>query len=424
MRLRSRLKEGVWQLHSFRLLMSASMVSIFGSLITVTAFPFIAISELDAGPAQLALLSLAGIIPSALLGSVAGVWVDRLSARMVMISADLASAIALVAIPLAWWADRLSLAILIAVALVTSIARLCFRIADRSMLPRVVGRELVESANATLSGGSAIAEAGGFSVGGLLVQLLSGPLALLVDAISFLGSATLLWRLPVTAHVNMTDEALAHGHWREELGSALRYLRHSRTLAPLACALFLMATGVETVGTVYFLYVNKTLGFEPGVLGFVFAVGGIGSLIGASVSTRATARFGAGVALIGSLVALGVFTSAITLAQTAGLVALLIMVSQQLGDAFWLYYESTSASLRQLQTPEAMLGRINGAFENIEFVGLLLGAGLGALLGETIGLRVTIISGAGLICLAAVPLALSPVRKIRRLMPEAELAAT
>ena len=162
--MRARFQRGVWQLHSFRLLMSASMVSIFGSLITSTAFPFIAIAQLNAGPAELAVLSLAGIAPGAVLGSVAGIWIDRLSRRKVMIAADLVSAAALVSIPVAYWLDSLTLAQLLTVTFLTSVARLCFRVADRSFLPQVVGREHVEEANATLSGGSAIAEAGGFSL--------------------------------------------------------------------------------------------------------------------------------------------------------------------------------------------------------------------------------------------------------------------
>jgi predicted MFS family arabinose efflux permease len=414
--MRDRFQRGVWQLHSFRLLMSASMVSIFGSLITSTAFPFIAIHQLDAGPAELAVLSLAGIIPSIVLGSVAGIWIDRLSRRSVMIAADLLSAGALISIPIAYWQDALTLVHLFAVTFLTSIGRLCFRIADRSFLPQVVGREHVEEANATLSGGSAIAEAGGFSVGGLLVQILTGPVALIFDAISFVASAMLLRKIPDQPAPADPDDAVAAAdirHWRIELMDGLRYLRRSAMLSPLAISIFLMSLGMETIGTVYFLFVNQTLGFSAGALGFIFATGGLGSLLGAAFSTRATARFGAGPALIGSLALLGIGQGSITLATSTGLVALSISIGQQMTDAFWLYYEATSMSLRQVSAPDAMLGRINGAFESIEFVGLLLGAGLGALIGETIGLRATLITGSALLVIASLPLLLSPVRSTR-----------
>jgi MFS family permease len=410
-------ERGVWQLHSFRLLMSASMISIFGSLITATAFPFIAIAQLDSGPAELAVLSLAGIVPSALLGSVAGIWVDRLSRRNVMIAADLLSAIALVSIPIAYWIDALSLAQLLIVTFLTSVGRLLFRIADRSFLPQVVGREHVEDANAALSGGSAMAEAGGFSVGGLLVQLLTGPVALLFDAVSFIVSAVLLRKISDRPAAVESVDPIVVRHWRTELGDGLRYLRRSVMLSSLAISLFLMSLGMQTIGTVYFLYANQTLGFSPAALGFIFATGGIGSLIGAAFSTRATARFGAGPALIGSLVMLGLGQGSIVLASSVGLFALLVMLGQQLTDAFWLYYESTSMSLRQLNAPDAVLGRIIGAFESIEFVGLLLGAGLGALIGETVGLRATLMTGAALLTLAALPLLLSPVRQTKALAP-------
>ncbi|HQY30133.1 MAG TPA: MFS transporter, partial [Thermomicrobiales bacterium] len=159
----------------------------------------------------------------------------------------------------------------------------------------------------------------------------------------------------------------------------------------------------------------KSLGFGPGVLGVVFAIGGLGSLLGASMATRVTIRFGAGPALIGSLVLMASAMGMITLAQTAGLLALVIMIGQQLGDAFWIYYESTGTSLRQVRTPDAMLGRINGTFENIQFAGLLLGAGLGAAIGEWVGLRATILTGSGLVLLAALVLLASPVRAVHHL---------
>ncbi len=415
--MRARFQRGVWTLHSFRLLISASMISIFGSLITSTAFPFIAVQQLNAGPAEIALLSLAGIVPSVVLGSIAGIWIDRMSRRWVMIASDLASAGALVTIPVAFWLDSLTLGHLIAVAFVTSVARLCFRIADRSFLPQVVGREHVEEANATLSGGSAISEAGGFSVGGLLVQLLTGPVALLFDTVSFVISAFLLRKIPDQPAPVDSDQPAETHHWKAELTDGLRYLRRSMVLSPLAISIFMMSIGIETIGTVYFLFVNKELGFSAGALGFIFATGGIGSLIGAAMSTRVTARFGAGPALIGSLVILAFGQGSIVLATSVSLFAVIVMLGQQMTDAFWLYYESTSMSLRQLNAPESMLGRINGAFESIEFVGLLIGAGLGALIGETVGLRPTLITGAALLALASLPLLLSPVRETQALAP-------
>jgi Na+/melibiose symporter-like transporter len=411
--LRRAFERGVWQLHSFRLLMSASMISIFGSLITSTAFPFIAIAQLDAGPAELAVLSLAGIVPSAILGSVAGIWVDRLSRRQVMIASDLLSAAALVSIPVAYWLDALTLLHLFIVTFLTSVARLLFRVADRSFLPQVVGREHIEDANATLSGGSAIAEAGGFSVGGLLVQLLTGPVALLFDALSFIASAVLLRKIPdVPAPVDPEEPVEPH-HWRRELVSGLGYLHRSPMLSPLAISLFLMSVGIETIGTVYFLFVNQTLGFSPGALGFIFATGGIGSLIGAALTPKATRRFGAGPALIGSLIMLGLGQGSIVLATSVSLMSVLILLAQQLTDGFWVCYESTETSLRQVHTPDSLLGRVNGSFESIEFVGLLLGAGVGALIGETIGLRAGIVIGSSIVALAGVALLFSPVRHAR-----------
>ena len=411
--MRARFQRGVWQLHSFRLLMSASMISIFGSLITSTAFPYIAVTVTDAGPVQMALLSLAGIIPGAILGSVVGIWIDRLSRPAVMIAADLVSAAAIVSIPVVYWLFRLSLVHLLAVAFLTSVARLSFRVADRSFLPQVVGSRHVEQANATLSGGSAIAEAGGFSVGGLLVQLLSGPVALLFDAVSFVISALIIRRIPAQEAHLPDPEEIEVRHWRNELSQGLGYLRRSPMLSPLAISLLLMSIGIQTIGTAWYLFAFEEVGFSPGVLGVLTATGGIGSLIGSVLTPKATLAFGAGPALIGSLLMLGLGQGSIILASSVGLFAVAVMLAQQLTDGFWVYYESTGTTLRQLHAPGEMLGRINGAFESIEFIGLLVGAGVGALIGETIGLRATIATGACMVALAGVSLLISPIRNVR-----------
>jgi hypothetical protein len=119
---------------------------------------------------------------------------------------------------------------------------------------------------------------------------------------------------------------------------------------------------------------------------------------------------------------LGIGQGSIVLASSVGIFALTVMLAQQMTDGFWVYYDSTGTSLRQVHAPDLMLGRINGAFESIEFVGLLLGAGLGALIGETIGLRAAIVTGSAIVALAGVSLLLSPVREARAVAADVDVA--
>jgi hypothetical protein len=187
---------GLWRNSSFVNLWGAATISTFGSLVTRTALPFTAILLLDASPATFSALLIAELLPGFLLGLVAGAWVDRLRRRPIMIAADLGRALLLLIVPLGAVMGWLGFAHLYAVAALVSVLGVFFDVAYQSFLPSIVARDELVEANSKLSAAGSVAEGAAFSVAGWLVQLLSAPIALLVDAATFVASAGLIARIP------------------------------------------------------------------------------------------------------------------------------------------------------------------------------------------------------------------------------------
>ncbi|HEU0116969.1 MAG TPA: MFS transporter, partial [Thermomicrobiales bacterium] len=294
-------RRGLWAHADFVRLWTASTVSVFGTLITRTALPFTAILVLRAGPLALGFLSIAGLLPGFAIGLVAGAWVDRLRRRPIMIAADLGRAVLLATIPAAAVAGVLSLPHLYLVAFATSALSVFFDVAYQAYLPSLVGRADLIEGNAKLTAAGAVAEAGAFSVGGALVQALTAPIAILVDAVSFLWSAFLIGRI-AAPELAPREDSEGHGVgnlWRE-IGDGLRALRDDPALLALAGSSTLAQFTYGVGGAVYLLYVNQELGFSPGPLGVIFAVGGVSSLAGALAAGRLT-RFGIGALMIAAL---------------------------------------------------------------------------------------------------------------------------
>ncbi|MGQ0568631.1 MAG: MFS transporter [Armatimonadota bacterium] len=404
-------RPGLWHNPDFVKLWAAATISIFGSLITRTALPFTAILVLKATPVQIALLAAADLASQFLVGLVAGAWADRLRRRPIMIAADLGRAALLGTIPLAAFFHALRIEQLYAVAFLTGILTVFFDVADQSYLPTLVRREQLVEGNGKLSASASIAEVGAFGLSGWLVQLLTGPIAILIDALSFLWSALFvgLIRAPEPAPAPPGGGQSI----RAEIAEGLRVVLGNPLLRAIAGCTLTANLSFRISGAVFLLFTTRELGFQPGIQGMIFAVGGVSSLLGALVAGRTAHRFGAGPVMIAGVVLMGVSMLLIPLAQGATMLALLLLVAQQLGDGAFTVYDITQVSLRQAITPERVLGRANASIRFSMLGAMLAGSLLGGLLGETIGLRATLTAAAGGILLSALWLILSPLRTLR-----------
>jgi MFS family permease len=402
----------LWRNPSFVRLWTGETISVFGSLIGRTALPFTAILVLDAGPIQIALLSAAELVPAFLAGPFVGVWVDRLRRRPIMIAADVGRFALLGTIPLAHVFDALTMEQLYGVAFFVGILTISFDVAYLSYLPTLVNRDQLLEGNSKLAASSSVAEIGGFSLSGWLVQLVTGPVTILIDAVSFLFSAAFV--AAIRAPEPPPAPAEERTSVREEFTEGVRFLLRDPILRPLAASAVTLELAWRLFGAVFLVFVTKDLGFRPGLLGMTFAVGGVSSLFGALLARRSADRFGLGPSMWGGLMLMGVSMLFIPLAQGATAVAVALLVAQQLvGDGGATVFEINQVSLRQSVTPERMLGRVNAAIRLTSLAAMLLGSLIGGVMGETVGLRPTLIAGAGATFAAALWIIASPARGMR-----------
>jgi MFS family permease len=380
------------------------------------ALSFVAVAVLDASPPEIALLNAAGLLPNVALGLFAAGWVDRLPRRRVLVLSDWIRALVVLWVPAAAYLELLSLGQLYAMAIALGFASFVFEVAHQSFLPDLVAKPQLLEANGQLRAVGAVSEGVAFAAGGWLVQIFSPPLVLLFDSASYVLSALFLQRIDAPeTHLgaNANAEPTRSGSLVTEIREGIGFIARHPLLFPSTGAVALIHFGFRTVGPVYLLYVYRELGFQPGVLGMVFAVGAISSLAGALAVAPISRRLGMG---RGMILGLGLFAGSILvlpLAPGAGLVGLLVLCVAQAGDGFEVLFDVNQASLRQTVTPASLLGRVSGSVEFASSFAGLLGVAAGGLLGGTIGLRPTLVVAGSAVLIGAVWLALSRVRALR-----------
>jgi len=407
--------ETLWRNGAFVRLWSASAISYFGTFITRTALPLAAIYELKAGAMDLAALRSVEFVAWLGVGLVAGVWVDRLRRRPIMIGADIGRALLLGSIPVAYLAGSLTMAQLLAVAFLAAVLSPFFNSASTAYLPTVVEGERLVQANGALSAASSIAEFTGFSISGFLVQILRAPLAIGIDALTFVGSAILLLTIrraePPRPAVSDREPIL------KEIREGLAVVRSSPTLRALALAHAANHVLWGVFSTTYYLFAIQELGLGPVALGLLAGLGGLGAFIGAAGASRIVKRFGAGRTMILGLVGFTIGSALIPLAPS-GAVAIataMLVLQQLLGDGTGILYDIVETSLTQSIVEGRVLGRVDATVGTFTTVTALIGAILGGVLAEAIGLRVTIALSVLAGATAILFIWFSPARRIREM---------
>jgi len=365
---------------------------------------------LNATPFQMGLLAAADIGSQFLMGLVAGAWVDRLRRRPVLIIGDLGRAALLGTIPLAAVLGRLSMTHLYAVAFSAGILTIFFDVADQSYLPTLIRREDLVEGNSKLAASASVSEVAAFGLGGWLVQWLTGPIAILFDAVSFLISAAFIGSIRTPERP--PRRGAEPSSLRDEIVEGMRTVMRTPLLRGIAGCSLTASLSFRIFGAVFILYVTRELGFAPGVQGMIWAVGGVSSLVAAVLAGRAAARFGLGPTMVGGVIVMGLSLALLPLARGATLLALLLLVAQQFGDGGFAVYDITQTSLRQAITPGRVLGRVNASIRFGVLGAMLAGSLIGGTLGETIGLRWTLAVAACGVLLSSLWLVFSPVRTL------------
>lgn len=401
----------LWRDSDFVRLLSADVISEFGSAVTGVALPLTAVVVLSATPAQMGLLVAAGEAPVLLVGLLAGAWVDRVRRRPVMIFTDLARAFVLIMIPLAFVAGVLSMWQIYVVAALAGGLTVFAEVAAHSYLPSLLKHDQLVEGNSKLGATGSIAEVGGPSVGGILVQILSAPLAILIDAVSFIVSAVLVARIrkpepPPPPRSEVTIWA--------DISEGLRLVTRDPLLRGLLGNEATITFFGNFIGVSYNLYVINELGLSPAILGISIGMGGVGALLGAFLSGPIIRRFGLGPSLTWTMLYTSLACFGLLLAGGPPPVAATILLTTQLvGDVAWGFYFIAMSSIRQSVVPTHLLGR-SSASARVVVGGLgLVGALMAGAVGEQLGLRPAIFIGIMGIMLSTLWFLLSPVRTFR-----------
>jgi MFS family permease len=404
---------GLWRHPDFLKLWAGQTISQFGSLISRFALPLVAVLTLDASPAQVAALQIAEIAPGLLVGLIAGACVDRLRRRPIMLWADVGRALLLFSIPAAALVGVLGVEQLYAVAILIGALTTFFDVAYHSYLPALVSRHALLEGNSKLQASAAVVEVGSFGIAGALVQLLTAPLAILVDAVSFVLSALSLASIRASEPEPAPPEA-RQNTWLE-IGEGFRFVLANPLLRPLVGVKATRDCFLYVWVSMLMLFLTRDLQLPPLLLGALFALGGVSSLWGALATEQIVRRWGVGRALV-----MGLFLSCISLLfvpLAAGPLVLIVALvgAQQLFDGPAMVYEINEASLIQGSTPDRILGRVTASLRVVGWCAMLVGLLVGGLLGEAIGPREAMLVGALGTLPAVVWLGCSPVRTLREI---------
>jgi len=405
----------LWHHADFLRLWSAQTVSQFGSQVSVLAIPLVAILVLDANAFEIGLLGALEFLPFILFTLPAGVWVDRLRRRPILIVGDVGRAAVLATIPLAYAFDALTIYQLYLVGFIAGIFTVFFDVAYQSYLPSLVDRSQIVEGNAKLQISVSAATIAGPGIAGVLVAAITAPIAILADAASFLASALFIFgirRREPRPDRHVAADGRPREGMRREIASGLRYVVGHRYLRPIAASTALSNLFGTIALSVYLLYAVRDLGLSPAVIGIVFGLGNVGALVGALIASRTAVRLGVGRTIVGSLFLIGPATLLIALAPRESPVPFLVAAGLLTGLG-GVVYNVNQVSLRQAITPEAMQGRMNATIRFIIWGTIPIGQIVGGTLGTTIGLHETIWIGAIGSLIAFLPVFVSPVRSLR-----------
>ncbi len=407
---RRRPRARLWGHPDFLKLWAGQTVSELGSQVSFIAIPLTAVTVLGAGPFQTGVLGALQFLPFLLFGLPAGVWVDRLAHRPVLIVADLGRMLALASVPVAWALGGLHLPQLYAAGFVVGVLTVFFDVAYQSYLPALVQREQLVEGNSRLALTQSTAEVAGPGVGGLLVSLVGPATAVAVDAASY---AVSVFSLLLIRRREPRVERPARTGLRAELLEGLRFVLGHRLLRSIAACTGLSNLFAHAGMAVLFVYAVRDLGLGAGSIGLWFSLGSLGGPLGALLVARLERRLGTG-RTIAATAWLG-FPSwvLLVLAPRSSPMPFLI-ASGMVGSLAGVAYNITQVSLRQAITPRHLQGRMNATMRFLVWGTIPLGAFAGGVMGSLIGLRATLLAAAAGQLLAALPVTLSGVRRLRR----------
>ena len=421
MRLKERLKNlsrrtfrGLWLSRDFRRVWASLTLTSFGAQITNLALPLTAALLLNATPMQMGILVALETLPFALVSLHAGVLLDRVRKLPVAIALDIWRGVALMAIPVAAWFGVLSIEILFVVGFLCGVTNVVGGAAYQVLLAQMAGRKRLVEVNAKISLGEQSSALVGPGIAGVLINVLTAPFAIAIDALTFFASALMLRKLEAKYDV---PHVRGDGSVWREIGEGLKLVRGNRTLRGLAWLAGLWQLLHHMQIAVLILFAARELELSPGTIGLAYVAGGFGCLLASALAERLSVRFGVGPVIVHGLIltafawqAFGLISGPVWIATVALGGALLVF------NFGAVLYAINYLALRQAITPDRLLGRMTATMRFLTVAVAPLGSLAGGALATAIGLRATLLTVGvlGLIlCTGAV--FWSPVRRHRKL---------
>jgi predicted MFS family arabinose efflux permease len=411
-------------------LWAAQSLSAFGNRITRTALPIIAISMLASTPAETAMLSALGFAPVIVAGLVGGGYVERARKVHLMVTMDLLRFVLVMTIPIAFALGVKSFWLLVLISMAVSATSALFQNADTSILPRLVGKGDIVDANQKLQTTESIAELAGPGIAGILVDMLTAPVAVIVDAVTFLWSA--FWLSGVARRAPEADApgepaAAEQSAWRTLIDDIVVGFRAVMAKPALRALLYATVAFYVSAGFffgLYMLFALRTLGLSASMLGIIVSMGGVSGLAGALLARRLSKWLGFGPAIVVTFAA-GMLATGLLLPAAiwpeAG--APLLFAQQLLSDGFFMAHMILATSLRQKLLAENEIARANGLFQAIGGFGLTVTTLLAGLIAEVIGVAYAVMLGAVCALLAMFPLLSPALLGIRDEASDADISA-
>jgi MFS family permease len=384
---------GVWLNPSYRMLWSATTVSAFGSQVTMLAIPLLAAATLDASALEMGILAAAQNAAVPVFALLAGVIADHRPRRPLLVAADAGRAVVLLAVPIAWWADLLSVPLLIVISFVSGAFGVLFDVTRQAVVPNLVPREQLVDGNGKLYTSESAADLTGPGIAGILVQLIGAPASILFDCVSYISSALLLMRMRTQEHV--THAPLGIARIVSELRDGFRVFRAIPLLSAIGLA---TASGnlFESARTaILVLFMTRELDLSAAWIGAIYAAGGLGFLVGSFLPAWVASRLGVGRAISVGLAIFWIgdliypFVTGPTL-----IVAALLGAAMFIGGIGGSIFDVNQVSVRQAITPDEVRGRVNAVLRFMIRGIAPIGALLGGVIAELAGIRAALVFAA------------------------------
>jgi MFS family permease len=393
-----------------RRLFAAMAVTYTGDAVTLVALPLTAVLVLDASPGELALVGAAQAVPIVAFSLPLGAWVDRGRRRWpLLVAADLVRAALLACVPLAAVAGVLSLPMLAAIAFLVSTASTLFDLAFSGWLPRLLGGDELHRANARVELARSAAQVAGPATGGALVSVLSAPMALLADAVSFVASAAII------GSIRRAEPAFAAPRERRSLGAELvagaAFIARQRFVAAIVATVTTNNLSRSVAMGVAIFYLVESAGMGPAAIGLAFAIGNTGFLVGAVAARPLTSRLGMGrtMQLGVSLFGPSMLLFAVVPPGLAGWVFTLMLFAHGFGIAI---HNVNQVTVRQLLTPDWLRARVVAVTRLAGGGAIPLGSVLGGVIAEVAGVRWALVAGGVGLAAGSLPYLLAGVRRL------------